>query len=217
MTDIDTPGFLTEKDREFLCGEKTYDSKQGRYKRRKSIRDRTRAAFVDFSYLLEYLDDEEFEKIFQVEETLDQTDIRDITPEDCADGALNQYEYYKMFSDTVAMIFLAMRVIERQIIASPISANSKNFEYIVRRAVQVAASQRGSNDDILLTADVDIRKLDYSDVDEQRIAEKLAAGEGDELTDEELRYFFNKISNLEEFENLIPDTPDFATEHITDW
>lgn len=42
-------GFLTVADREFLRGEKHYESKQGRYDRRRAIRDRLRNAVLDMN------------------------------------------------------------------------------------------------------------------------------------------------------------------------
>lgn len=61
----DEHGFLTPTDRSFLQGETEYDSKQGRYKRRQSIRERTRGAYLDFTLLYDHLDDEERTKIFE--------------------------------------------------------------------------------------------------------------------------------------------------------
>ena len=61
----DQPGFLTATDRAFLRGEVEYDSKQGRYERRRSIRDRTRGAFRDFTRLYTELDETERETIFE--------------------------------------------------------------------------------------------------------------------------------------------------------
>lgn len=60
----DQPGFLTAADQAFLRGEQAYDSKQGRYQRQQSIRERTRQAFHDFVLLYDELDETEREKIF---------------------------------------------------------------------------------------------------------------------------------------------------------
>lgn len=59
-------GFLTATDREFLRDEKKYESKQGRYERRQSIRERTRQAFDDFSLLYTELSEDERKKIFDI-------------------------------------------------------------------------------------------------------------------------------------------------------
>lgn len=61
----ETDGFLTATDRSFLRGETTYESRQGRYQRQKAIRDRTRAAFRDFTVLFEELTETERERIFE--------------------------------------------------------------------------------------------------------------------------------------------------------
>lgn len=65
-------GCLTKTDREYLRGEKEYDSKQARYSRRKSIRDGVRGALRDFRLLADELDDEEREQIFDVEPRSDE-------------------------------------------------------------------------------------------------------------------------------------------------
>lgn len=57
-------GFLTPTDREFLRGEKEYDSKQGRYARRQAIRERIQNSLRDFVLLFEYLDSDEIVRIF---------------------------------------------------------------------------------------------------------------------------------------------------------
>lgn len=66
-------GFLTEKDREFLRGEKEYESKQGRYARRRSIRERTRGALRDFLLLCAELSVEERDKIFDTDPDSDES------------------------------------------------------------------------------------------------------------------------------------------------
>lgn len=58
-------GFLTDVDKQFLRGEKEYASKQGRYDRRRAIRERTAAAFRDFALLYHDLPDEEYEKVLE--------------------------------------------------------------------------------------------------------------------------------------------------------
>jgi hypothetical protein len=63
----DKKGFLTRTDRNYLRGGKEYDSKQGRYDRRQSIRERTRGALRDFRLLVKQLPDEERDKIFAAE------------------------------------------------------------------------------------------------------------------------------------------------------
>jgi hypothetical protein len=60
-------GFLTSKDKEHLNGDSEYNSRQGRYQRRRSIRERTRLAFGDFSTLVDTLDTDEREKIFDTD------------------------------------------------------------------------------------------------------------------------------------------------------
>lgn len=59
-------GFLTATDRKFLRGEKEYNSKQGRYDRRRAIRERTRQAFRDFTLLYEELNQDERRKVFDI-------------------------------------------------------------------------------------------------------------------------------------------------------
>ena len=58
---------LTTEDRRWLTGEKEYDgqhAKQQRYQRRRDIRERVSNSMLDFSILLEALDDDECREIF---------------------------------------------------------------------------------------------------------------------------------------------------------
>jgi len=58
---------LTTEDRRWLTGEKVYDgqhAKQQRYQRRRDIRERVYNSMLDFSILLEELDDEEWREVF---------------------------------------------------------------------------------------------------------------------------------------------------------
>ncbi|ELY61840.1 hypothetical protein [Natronococcus jeotgali] len=81
---------LTTEDRRWLTGEKVYDgqhAKQQRYQRRRDIRERVYNSMLDFSILIDELDDDEWRDIFgevtdggqqwqNVEEDL-QTGVRD--------------------------------------------------------------------------------------------------------------------------------------------
>ncbi|MFB6251832.1 MAG: hypothetical protein ABEI27_09155 [Halobellus sp.] len=58
---------LTTEDRRWLTGEKVYDgqhAKQQRYQRRRDIRERVYNSMLDFSILLDDLDDDEWVEIF---------------------------------------------------------------------------------------------------------------------------------------------------------
>lgn len=58
---------LTTEDRRWLTGEKTYDgqhAKQQRYQRRRDIRERVYNSMLDFSILLDELDEDEWREIF---------------------------------------------------------------------------------------------------------------------------------------------------------
>lgn len=71
---------LTTEDRRWLTGEKRYEgkhAKQQRYQRRRDIKERVRTSIRDFSILFEYLEDDEWCRIF--EETDDSLDgsVRD--------------------------------------------------------------------------------------------------------------------------------------------
>lgn len=58
---------LTTEDRRWLTGEKVYDgqhAKQQRYQRRRDIRERVYNSMLDFSILLDELDDDEWREIF---------------------------------------------------------------------------------------------------------------------------------------------------------
>jgi len=207
-----TSGFLTEKDRQFLRGEIEYESKQGRYSRRQSIRERTRSAFADFSLLHEHLPDDEYEKIFSVNDDGEHRSVVDgyPSPEECIEGEMGRYEYYRVLSDTLAFVFLASRVIEEQVLVSDQFADIKRFDTLLERGVQLAIDSRTDNSQIRHTVEFSIKELDLSLVDEERVGEKLSEGDISELTDRELRYFLQSLSEREDFDELIPETIDSA-------
>lgn len=75
MKMTDENGFLTDTDKKFLRGEKEYDSKQGRYGRRRAIRERTREAISDFAFLDEHLENDELEKVVEPKELGDDVEL----------------------------------------------------------------------------------------------------------------------------------------------
>lgn len=171
MTDY--KGFLTPGDRLFLQGQKQYESKQGRYERRESIRHRTRQAFYDFALLHQELERAERNKIF------------DPPAEETAD-------LMKAMIETVAFLYHSLEG----------DAGSKavdwgrTFRYpfaqVLKAGVQHGEMARHRHNEpdpfagiVDVTFDVEVSRAQLADQD--RVVEDLAENDGYGLTDEELR------------------------------
>lgn len=188
-------GFLTTTDREFLRGEKEYNTKQQRYQRRQAIRERTRAAFRDFSLLYETVDKAERERIFCI--TGDPLDTDGGLERDTRDGLV----------DTLAFLYLSLEGVEGD--APPwITPGVPRFHDILESAISKAESDRRPDTGIAgpyvsteLTVDV------VDDVDTSAAAEKLARGDVHALSEAELRALVQTAYH---------NTNDFALEPLID-
>lgn len=169
----DENGFLTDVDKDFLHGEKEYASKQGRYDRRRAIRERTREAFRDFQLLRDTLEQEERDKIFDppIDENVD---------------LLNA------MSDTIAFLYHALEG-DAGSNGPPIDRSvdfpfSHILEVGVRHgeiARQSAAAEFPFGGRIEVTFEVNI---DHNHrAHRSRVIEELARNGGVGLTDQELR------------------------------
>jgi hypothetical protein len=169
----DETGFLTDVDKEFLRGEKEYDSKQGRYGRRRAIRERTRQAFYDFQMLHNTLDEAELNKIFDppAEETS---------------------ELMRAMIDSIAFLYHALE-------GDP-GSNAVDWERTFRYpfgqvleagvqhgeiARQEANGEHHFAGNPEVTFDVDVTRVHPADRD--RVVEALARNSGRGLTDKELK------------------------------
>ncbi|KOX94212.1 hypothetical protein [Halorubrum tropicale] len=168
----DAHGFLTDVDKEFLRGEKEYSSKQGRYDRRRAIRERTREAFRDFQLLQELLDTEERDKIFD-------------PPTEDRVGMLNA------MTDTIAFMYHALEG-DAESGGSPASRSiTVPFEFILETGIRhgEVARQESINPawggDVDVTIDIDLKQLHTTY--RERVIEELARNGGRGLTDEEIR------------------------------
>lgn len=57
-------GILTPADREFLIGEREYEHRQTEHKRRNQIRERVYQSLLDLSFLFQYMDDSDLDRVF---------------------------------------------------------------------------------------------------------------------------------------------------------
>ncbi|PHQ45131.1 hypothetical protein DJ68_14615 [Halorubrum sp. C3] len=169
----DENGFLTDIDKEFLRGEKEYASKQGRYDRRRAIRERTREAFRDFQLLRDTLDREERDKIFDppVDERVDLL---------TAMGETIAFLYHALEGDAGSNRTPIDRSIDFPF--------SQILELGVRHgeiARQNADAERPFGGRVEVTFEVNI---DHNHTaDRSRVIEELARNGGMGLTDQELR------------------------------
>jgi hypothetical protein len=170
-------GFLSDVDKEFLRGEKEYDSKQSRYDRRHAIRERTRAAFRDFSLLNKTLDPEERNKIMNIPTSPEPT---------YADTGLAP-ETEEGFVNMIAFAYLALEgeldgLSPRELPTVP------SFEELLESSVSRAATIRhvraGLRHSVTST---EFSARTYGEWDAPRAAAKLARGYVESLTEAELR------------------------------
>jgi len=169
----DETGFLTDVDKEFLRGEKEYDSKQGRYGRRRAIRERTRQVFYDFQLLHNTLDEAELNKIFDppVDEI---SELMRAMIESVAflyhalegDSGSNAVDWERTFR------YPFSQVLEAGVKHGEIARQESNGEHHFTGNPEV-------------TFDVDVTRVHPADRD--RIVEALARNGGRGLTDKELR------------------------------
>lgn len=174
----DGKGFLTQTDREFLRGEKEYtgdNAKQMRYQRRRAIRERTRAAFQDFSLLFETLDKSERDKIFDVgKDSMDHDALTD---------------FRESLASTIAFIYLSL---EGEAGSGPIWDRSFRtpFKAILNKAVSKAEIKRHTQNEVFQTIvdvkfGVDVKQPDITDIDSA--VNKIARYKEYELSETELR------------------------------
>lgn len=172
-------GFLTDRDRSFLLGEKEYtgeNAKQMRYQARRAIRERTRAAFQDFALLNETLDPEERSKILDVripnKHTVSDTGV----DEETRDGLVN----------TIGFIYLALEG-ELDDPAPRVLPTVPSFEEILKAAVRGAESARHSRVERTVIPSVEFDVKITEKWDTGHAAAKLARGNVEALSEPELR------------------------------
>lgn len=194
-------GFLTERDRKFLRGEKEYsgeNARQLRYQTRRAIRERTRAAFRDFSLLYDVLDETERKNIFNVaDDPLDHVE----------DGGLSR-ETRDGISDTLAFLYLSLVGEVGEEFSRLAQPRVPDFESTLEGAISQAEHDRRPEDDgpgpfvsTELTVDVSTA------VDVAGAAEKLARGDVWRLSEAELRALL---------ETAYANVNDFALEPLID-
>lgn len=169
----DENGFLTAVDKEYLRGEKEYESKQGRYDRRRAIRERTREAFHDFQLLRETLDPEERDKIFD-------------PPYEA------RIDLLKAITGTIAFLYHALKGDSGSNDAPGERALHYPFEQVLEIGVrhgeiarQNAQAETPFGGHIDVTFEVNITQPHTSNW--SRVVEELAKNGGVGLTDQEIR------------------------------
>jgi hypothetical protein len=189
-------GFLTERDRKFLLGEKEYtgeNAKQMRYQARRAIRERARAALFDMQLLFDVLDEHELEKVFQLPQEPDDVDER--------------AEFKGALEDTLAYLYLGVGALQQQ------PRGWASFRHYVEKGVLRAESKRSDDPhagaEILV--DVSIEHYHPSEADVNEALEKIAEGRERELTERELRAFLQQLFFAEPGREELVDAVD---EHL---
>lgn len=187
---------FTETQRAFIRGEHEYSgrtAKQQRYQMRERIRKRIVDALADFAFVCEYMEDRETERVFA-------TLVED--------------------EDIEAVPTLA-RVLELIYVGAFPEHNL--FEASLERGVRNAERrQLGEDTDKILTVDFDVKRTPVTEVRMNEIFQKINQLRWGDLTEPELRWFFNQYAMAggfdpeflpEEFKNRlrINSTYDYAT------
>jgi len=173
-------GFLTNTDRAFLRGEKEYETKQGRYDRRRAIAERARQAFHDFALLYEELDQHERDRIFDVGVVEDDGEVVEVDHD-----AVNAF--HDSLIDTVAFLYLSL---EGPLDSEPTARTlNVNFEQVLQAGVQKAESDRHPSNPLqyLINVDFDVAVSKAGQELPARAIKKIAEGRAYELSPTELQ------------------------------
>jgi len=173
-------GFLTNTDRAFLRGEKEYETKQGRYDRRRAIAERARQAFHDFALLYEELDQHERDRIFDVGVVEDDGEVVEVDHD-----AVNAF--HDSLIDTVAFLYLSLK---GPLNSEPTTRTlNVNFEQVLQAGVQKAESDRhpGNPLQYLINVDFDVAVSKAGQELPARAIKKIAEGRAYELSPTELQ------------------------------
>jgi hypothetical protein len=177
-------GFLTATDRKFLRGGKEYDTKQGRYDRRRAIRERTQQAFRDFIVLYEEMNEDERRKIFDV--IADGTyhpNLAGHTDEEPPDEIRDAQEFQSGLFSTLAFMYLGLW------------GTSVSFDNLVEAAVFQSERDRLGR---LVEVSLKIEEQEPMYAVESAI-NKLEAGDTDDLDHTEMRLLIEFLSDPTEF------------------
>jgi len=209
-------GFLTNTDKAFLRGEKEYETKQGRYDRRRAIAERTRQAFRDFALLCDELNEDERNRIFDVgptesaptEKALqagfakafgDNDGVEELPGEEELREYREEYEARANLREgvvgTLGFLYLALegpadRPIPQQ------RGFRYRFSQVLDGAVRWAENERRQGDippavvDVTFDVDVYNPELDY-----EYAVEKFARGQQNELSDREIRSLLTGLTS----------------------
>lgn len=177
----DENGFLTNVDKQFLRGEKEYDSNQGRYDRRQSIAERARQAFHDFALLFDVLDKHERDRIFDI-------GVED-QPGKGADrvNADQINAFQDSLAATVAFLYLALEGEINDV--SPPGYNNVSFKQVLEAGVSRAEIERRPGDRYDYVTDVEFAATVTEPAADrvERAIEKIADYRAHELSESELR------------------------------
>ena len=151
---------LTTEDRRWLTGEKVYEgqhAKQQRYQRRRDIRKRVYNSMLDFSILLEELDDEEWREI-------------------CGDITDSGRQWQNADEDIRAGIRDGLAFLLRTVGIATLMRDGQASQETVPERMFTAALRRAGHRDGLLVESVSL-DIDAADVGIPKLLEDLRSGE----------------------------------------
>ncbi|PSP38534.1 hypothetical protein BRC63_08020 [Halobacteriales archaeon QH_10_70_21] len=151
---------LTTEDRRWLTGEKVYEgqhAKQQRYQRRRDIRERVYNSMLDFSILLEELDDEEWREI-------------------CGDITDSGRQWQNADEDIRAGVRDGLAFLLRTVGIATLMRDGQASQETVPERMFTAALRRAGHRDGLLVESVSL-DIDAADVGIPKLLEDLRSGE----------------------------------------
>lgn len=196
-------GFLTSTDKEFLQADGEYytgeNAKQSRYERRKAIAERARQAFHDFRLLYETLDEDERNRIFDIE----PQGRRSINGERTYPSPA--HPFYKDLIGSVAFLYLAL---EGELGSSLTRERwfSISFERVLQQAIKAGEQKRYGRQVIVEVGELDVDvRTDIDAGTTEAAVDKLARGDYHTLTESEMfsvLFSFGEMHGEESYDRL---------------
>lgn len=183
-------GILSKADRQYLRGKKSYSSEQSERDARYRIRERIKNSILDFTLLINHLDDRDREQIFassKPDVLSEETELNEQHLTNVVEGAM----FLHGIEDAITFFYLGLGDIHQ------------SFEPVLEKSVENAEKKKGMDvEHVLVEIEIQERNPDLTD-----LIERFESGEA--VTEEELKQLIhsNEI-------NLDPTTLDRIFEHI---
>lgn len=192
--DTDRPNaMLTKAQREFVTGKKEYSgehAKQQRYQMRTAVRQRVRDTLLDFQLLFEHMDDRERERVFEV------APEQGVSPN--REERRKQRALRYALADTLGFLYQGLE------------HTRYSFKHFLERGILQAVNKMAPEGQLVnaqTVFSVDIEPFPQADI--ESVAERIAEGNFDDLTEHELREYVKVTAGMDEFDREAVIEADF--------